>query len=135
MRKLVFIDDDPVDHFLMRHILNDNDLFDITYTMNASLVLDYIEEHKADSQKLPDLIFLDLRMPKFSGWDFLERMQELQPALNKKIKVYIISSSVVLADKERSSTYPFVTDFINKPVMPEQIEAIVEKQRIELLRD
>jgi len=58
MRKLVFIDDDPIDHFLMKHILRGKNYFDTTtYTIYGSLVLDYIEEHKLEPEKLPDMIF------------------------------------------------------------------------------
>ena len=95
MRKLVIIDDDPIDHFMMKHILRDKNYFDTTtYTVYGALVLDYIEENKAEPEKLPDIIFLDLNMPEFSGWDFLERMESMHHELNKDIQVYIISSSV-----------------------------------------
>ncbi|WP_426671397.1 response regulator [Mucilaginibacter sp. McL0603] len=126
MRKLVIIDDDPIDHFMMKHILKDKNYFDATtYTFYGELVLDYIEEYKAEPEKLPDVIFLDLNMPEFSGWDFLERMEQMQHEVNKNIQVYIISSSVRHIDKEVSAKYPFVNDFISKPVEVSEIERIV----------
>ncbi len=115
MRKLVIIDDDPIDHFMMKHILRDKSYFDATtYTFYGQLVLDYIEKYKAEPEKLPDVIFLDLNMPEFSGWDFLERMEQMQHEVDKNIQVYIISSSVRNIDKETSAKYPFVSDFISK---------------------
>ena len=100
MRKLVFIDDDPIDHFLMKHILRGKNYFDTTtYTIYGSLVLDYIEEHKSDPEKLPDMIFVDLNMPLFSGWDFLKRMEQMQHEISKDIPVFVISSSLRPDDK------------------------------------
>jgi CheY-like chemotaxis protein len=126
MRKLIFIDDDPIDHFLMKHILGSKKYFDTTtYTIYGSLVLDYIEEHKSQPEKLPDVIFLDLNMPIFDGWDFLDRMEQMQPGIDKDIQVYIISSSVRTVDMENSSKYSFVNDFISKPVNHHQIERIM----------
>lgn len=131
MRKLVFIDDDPIDHFLMKHILRGKNYFDTTtYTIYGSLVLDYIEEHKSDPEKLPDMIFVDLNMPMFSGWDFLKRMEQMQNEISKDIPVFIISSSVRPDDKATSSRYSFVQDFINKPVNSEEIERIVSAQSV-----
>ncbi|MBV8388262.1 MAG: response regulator [Mucilaginibacter sp.] len=131
MRKLVFIDDDPIDHFLMKHILRGKDYFDITtYTIYGSLVLDYIEEHKFEPEKLPDLIFVDLNMPQFSGWDFLKRMEQMQHEISKDIPVFVISSSLRPADKATSSKYPFVHDFISKPVNGEEIDRIIRAQKV-----
>ena len=126
MRKLVVIDDDPIDHFMMKHILRGKNYFDTTtYTIYGKLVIEFIEEHKAEPDMLPDVIFLDLNMPEFSGWDFLERMEKMQHEVGKNIQVYIISSSVRNADKEASSKYPFVSDFLSKPVESSDIERIL----------
>ena len=131
MRKLVFIDDDPIDHFLMKHILHGKNYFDTTtYTLYGSLVLDYIEEHKSEPEKLPDMIFVDLNMPVFSGWDFLKRMERMQPEISKDIPVFIISSSLRPDDKAMSSKFSFVQDFVSKPVNSEEIERIVSTQSI-----
>lgn len=131
MRKLVFIDDDPIDHFLMKHILHGKNYFDTTtYTLYGSLVLDYIDEHKSEPEKLPDMIFVDLNMPVFSGWDFLKRMERMQPEISKDIPVFIISSSLRPDDKAMSSKFSFVQDFVSKPVNSEEIERIVSTQSI-----
>ncbi|HEY9000938.1 MAG TPA: response regulator [Mucilaginibacter sp.] len=131
MRKLVFIDDDPIDHFLMKHILRGKNYFDTTtYTVYGSLVLDYIEEHKSEPEKLPDMIFVDLNMPMFSGWDFLKRMEQMQHEISKDIPVFVISSSLRPDDKATSSKYSFVQDFLSKPVNSEEIERIVGTQSV-----
>jgi len=116
MKKLVVIDDDPIDHFVMKHALRGNDYFDTTtYTIYGSLVLDYIEENKLKPDKLPDVILLDLNMPGFSGWDFLDRMQEMSSDIRKNIKVHVLTSSIRPTDKEHAEQYPFVRSFISKP--------------------
>jgi CheY-like chemotaxis protein len=131
MKKLVFIDDDPIDHFLMKHILRGKNYFDTTtYTIYGSLVLDYIEEHKSEPEKLPDMIFVDLNMPLFSGWDFLKRMEQMKHEISKDIPVFVISSSLRPDDKATSSKYSFVQDFISKPVNSEEIERIVSAQSV-----
>src|SRR6195952_3639168 len=123
MRKLVFIDDDPIDHFLMKHILRGTNYFDTTtYTVYGSLVLDYIEENQSEAEKLPDMIFLDLNMPGFNGREFLERMQQIHPGLAKSIPVYVISSSLHPADRDITSKYSFVSKFVSKPVDRKEIE-------------
>ncbi|HTD41013.1 MAG TPA: response regulator [Mucilaginibacter sp.] len=131
MKKLVFIDDDPIDHYLMKHILSGQNYFDITtYTIYGSLVLDYIEEHKSEPEKLPDMIFLDLNTPDFTGRDFLKRMEGMQDEIEKNIPVFVMSSSLRPDDKAIGSRYPFVQDFIGKPVNIGEIERIISSQSV-----
>ncbi|MBS1532355.1 MAG: response regulator [Bacteroidetes bacterium] len=132
MKKLVVIDDDPIDHFLIKHMLRGNEYFDTTtYTSYGSLILDYIEEYGDEPEKLPDVILLDLNMPMFTGWDFLERMQAISCAVKKNIKVYVLTSSVRVQDTEQAEQYPFVRSVINKPLNPNTIEKITQRHFVE----
>jgi CheY-like chemotaxis protein len=129
MKKLVIIDDDPIDHFVIKHAMRGKNYFDTTtYTIYGSLILDYIEENKSNPEKLPDVILLDLNMPVFSGWDFLDRLQAMFSGISKNIKVHVLSSSVRPADKENAGRYSFVSSFISKPFEPYMMENINQMQ-------
>ena len=118
MSKLIIIDDDPIHHKMVQYMLTKNDLSkETTYTFDGKLVLDYLEENKNKIMALPDYIFLDLYMPNHSGWDFLNRYQEIYKSLKKDIKIYIVSSSIFQMDINRSKSYPFVTSYITKPLV------------------
>ena len=118
MSKLIIIDDDPIHHKMVQYMLNKNDLAkETTYTFDGKLVLDYLEENKSKIMALPDYIFLDLYMPNHSGWDFLNRYQDIYKSLKKDIKIYIVSSSIFQMDINRTKSYPFVTSYITKPLV------------------
>ena len=117
MCKLVLIDDNPIDHYIMRTMLYNNDACkQATYTYDGDLILEFMEKNKSDRNKLPDVIFLDLTMPDFSGWEFLERFEKLKGSLNKSVELHVMTSSVRESDRERSSKYGCVNSFISKPV-------------------
>ena len=117
MSKLVLIDDEAIFHKIVQMTIRNSELSkDATYTFDGEFVLDYLEEKKLDSQSLPDYIFVDLYMPMFDGWDFLNRFECLYKSLQKNIKVYIVTSSINPSDIDRSKHYPFVTTFISKPI-------------------
>jgi CheY-like chemotaxis protein len=125
MSKLVLIDDEPIFHKIVQMTLKYSELsHQATYSYDGEVVLDYLEENQAEARSLPDYIFIDLYMPSFTGWDFLNRFQNIYQSLKKNINIYIVSSSVDPRDIDRSKTYPFVTTFISKPVLKEIFDGI-----------
>ncbi|MDB5153320.1 MAG: response regulator [Mucilaginibacter sp.] len=125
MSKLVLIDDESIFHKIVQITIRDSELAkQATYSFDGEIVLDYLEEKKSDSQSLPDYIFVDLYMPLFDGWDFLNRFQNIYKSLKKTINIYIVTSSIDPRDIDRSKLYPFVTTFISKPVMKDIFDNI-----------
>src|SRR5581483_8664710 len=125
MSKLILIDDEPIFHKIVQMTLKYSELSNqATYCYDGEVVLDYLEEKSSETMSLPDYIFLDLYMPRFDGWDFLNRFQKIYQSLKKKITIYVVSSSVDPRDIDRSKTYPFVTTFISKPVIKEIFDNI-----------
>jgi CheY-like chemotaxis protein len=125
MSKLVLIDDEPIFHKIVQMTIKNSALSNqATYALDGEVVLDYLEEKGSDSQSLPDYIFIDLYMPSFDGWDFLNRFQDIYKSLKKNITIYIVSSSIDPRDIARCKLYPFATTFISKPVMKEVFDTI-----------
>jgi CheY-like chemotaxis protein len=109
----------------MRTMLHNNDVCkQATYTYDGSMILEFMEENKSSTELLPDVIFLDLTMPDFSGWDFLDRFEQLKTSLNKPVELYVMTSSVRESDKERSSRYRCVSSFISKPLSRQVLNTI-----------
>lgn len=127
MCKVVLIDDNPIDHYIMRTMLYKNDICkQATYTFDGSMIIEFMEENKSDTSVLPDVIFLDLTMPDFSGWDFLEKFEKLKDSLKKPVELYVMTSSVRESDKERSVKYHCVSSFISKPLSKEVLNTICQ---------
>ena len=125
MSKLILIDDEPIFHKIVQMTLKHSELsHQATYCYDGEMILDYLEEKGSESASLPDYIFIDLYMPRFNGWDFLNRFQKIYHLLKKKINIYVVTSSVDPRDIDRSKTYPFVTNFISKPVLKEIFDGI-----------
>ena len=127
MCKLVVIDDNPTDHYIMQRLLHNNyNCKQTTYTFDGRLVLDYLEENK-ESGKLPDVIFLDLDMPQLTGWEFLEELETFNSEAVKNVQVHIMSSSIRSADVFHSKKYACVNSFMTKPLSREVINKIFEQ--------
>ena len=112
--KIVFIDDDSVTNFLTNEILKRKRYEgEATFFDSASKALLFFQD--IDEAHIPDVIFLDIKMPEMDGFDFLDEF--MKHGLNKKMKsrIYMLTSSVSSTDEERTKNYPIVSGFLNKP--------------------
>jgi len=72
----------------------------------------------------PDLILLDLHIPKLDGWGFVKQFREEEWA--KRVPVIAVSASATPPERERALRTG-CDDFLAKPYYPEQMRAMVEK--------
>lgn len=122
MSKVFIIDDDSIHQRIAQIMIEKHNLFDSykSYT-DAQQALNFLRDHSKDTSALPDVILLDLNMPVIDGWDFLDMFEQLNKDLKKKIRIFIVTSSVDEKDKLRSQTYSTVCGFISKPLSPDII--------------
>jgi len=128
MCKLVVIDDNPTDHYIMQRLLHNNyNCEQATYTYDGRLVLDYLKENNDTDHSMPDVIFLDLDMPQLTGWEFLDELENLHLAEKNNVQVHIMSSSIRSADVFHSKKYACVNSFMTKPLSRELVNKVCEQ--------
>ncbi|UOE50455.1 response regulator [Mucilaginibacter sp. SMC90] len=132
MFKLLFIDDSKLDHIILDKIIAGIEAFNpITHSYDGEEALKSFSDNPSDH---PDVIFLDIRMPRFDGWDFLQGFNNLQPSLPVKPLLYVFSSSIDPTDRERALSYDFVTGFFSKPVsrpvLEQVLNACIERSKL-----
>ncbi|MFT4521761.1 MAG: response regulator RpfG family c-di-GMP phosphodiesterase [Bacteroidia bacterium] len=120
---IYLIDDDEIQNLINSRIIGlikaDADIKTFT---SAEVALRELES----LPKMPDLIFLDINMPKMNGWDFLDAFTEK----TLKAPVYLLSSSINKQDFDKSETYEVVNGFISKPLMEEKLSEVLSKQKL-----
>lgn len=73
---------------------------------------------------LPDLILLDLQMPKLDGYAALEQIRAL-PGFDK-VPVLALTASAMRGDREKIMAAGF-TDYLSKPAGTEQVRETVAR--------
>jgi CheY-like chemotaxis protein len=130
MANLLMIDDNPIEHLILQKMLDKFNLFPYaSHSLDAKVTIQFLEQYQSEVNKLPDVIFLDLNMPSFSGWDFLTTFEKLHERLIKPIDIYIVSSSIDLVDQLLAETHTFVKGSICKPVKMEILIDLYELYR------
>lgn len=68
------------------------------------------------TDRFPDFIFLDIRMPSLDGWEVLSILNEEIENLSAKTEVIMLTTSILPTDKLLADKEPAVTHYINKPL-------------------
>jgi DNA-binding response OmpR family regulator len=72
----------------------------------------------------PDLILLDLHLPKLDGWHFVQLFRQQEWA--KRVPVIAVSASATLPDRDLALRAG-CDDFLAKPFYPEGLRAMLGK--------
>ena len=115
--KIIVIDDEQIHNFISIRLFRQ---------VNPALeIFDFTDPELAYQKILsinPDLIFLDLNMPKINGWDFLEKMA----ADKLQYKVIILTSSVSTFDHDKAKDYSNVLECVEKPIKKEKLISLLK---------
>lgn len=123
--KVMIVDDAEIDRFLAKKILTKHSFAkDVLPLDSAASALDYLADNKENRDALPDLIFLDINMPKMNGFDFLEEYKKLPETVKKKCIIVMLSSSLLPEDQELALNNPYVCQFLNKPLTVSKLKEV-----------
>ncbi len=122
IKTLCLVDDDDIFQLITQRVIAQTNLVDTIKVFSNGLdAMDFLRSVAQNAAQLPEIILLDLNMPVMDGWEFLEEFTLLKPRLEKKITIYVVSSSIAPSDIQRAEAINEVTDYIIKPITTEKL--------------
>jgi len=124
----MLVDDDIAANFFHQIIIEDSKICNaIKVTQSATEALDYLVANKEEGTLWPDLILLDINMPRVDGWEFIAQYKTLDLPCRELTKVIMLTTSSNPRDREKAAQISEITDFINKPLTVEKLHDICLK--------
>ena len=124
----MLVDDDIAANFFHQIIIEDSEICkSIKVTQSATEALDYLAALGNTHHAWPDLILLDINMPRIDGWEFMEQYKTMDINCRDATRVVMLTTSSNPRDREKAAHIPEITDFINKPLTVEKLFDICHK--------
>ena len=126
LNSILLVDDDEGTNFLHKLVLEEADIAEeIIFALNGEEALEIIKENSKKNKPQPDMIFLDINMPRMNGWEFIEEYQKLENTSNIKLLIIMLTVSLNPDDKEKAQNINSISGFINKPLTVEVLKEIM----------
>lgn len=130
---ILLIDDDEDDNFIHKRAIKKSGLeCQIDVCTSGDMALDYLTNQgnhasRGTDYPRPDLIFLDINMPRVDGWEFLDQYAQWIDKNRQEAATIIVmlSNSIDPRDINRASANRFVQKYTTKPLKPDEIVDIV----------
>ena len=117
----LLIDDNYIDNFVTRRILESSNFADqVIVSQSATEAIESLRS----GEIIPDVIFLDIRMPMMGGFEFLQEYDKIDVENKNNIKIFMLSSSLDPTDMRKSMNNKYITQFIHKPLTQKALDEI-----------
>ncbi|KYG72691.1 response regulator [Roseivirga echinicomitans] len=122
------IDDDDIYQFtIVKSLEPIKSVKNITVFSDGEEAINFLSDNLSEENSLPDVILLDINMPIMDGFQFMEEYVKIKSKIGKRITIYMVSSSVDPVDIERVKNISDISEYILKPLMPNDLKFLIEK--------
>lgn len=118
LQEILLVDDNPADNFIHKSVIERlQAAVKVTVTEDGAQALDYLRQIAQSPQRqMPELIFLDINMPRMNGWEFLDQLEKMPDLMENTIVVMMLTTSLHPDDQAAADQRDELAGFLNKPL-------------------
>lgn len=129
---ILLIDDDHEDNRFHQIVIEEMNIAEkIEFALNGLEALNYL----SSQEQIPELIFLDINMPKMNGWEFLEQYCKMGVSQKARVVIMMLTTSLNPADLEKAKKIAEISGFETKPLTQEMLQGVLNTHFKEYLKN
>lgn len=125
IRQVCLIEDDPIAILLSKkHLQSTGTIGEIIVYENGKDAYEGLKSCWKAGRQMPSLIFLDLNMPIWDGWNFLKEFRKLN--ISTEPIIFILTSSTSQYDRDKAKLFGLEGHYLIKPIDLKQMKQIFQ---------
>ena len=117
---VLLIDDNHLDNTINEKVITNAFFAEKIYVQQScEEAIKFLKNLSLTADHLPQVIFVDIKMPVKTGFDFLVEFQQLSFLKDNNVKIIMLSSSLDPTDHKKIAEFNNVSDFYGKPLTSE----------------
>ncbi len=119
---IVLIEDNPSDVFLLRRALEEHGVVHtLRLVRDGEEAIKYFDRLGAGDELMPDLVVLDLNLPRHDGIEVLACCRKVRALAS--LPILILTSSDSPMERERAEQFG-ISDYVRKPIMLDEFMSV-----------
>ena len=129
---VLLVDDDDVNNYLNKLLIKKSGVdVHVEVALNGLIALEYLtstgQYNGNTTFPRPELILLDINMPRMNGWEFLDEYEKLDDDKKGGIIITMLTSSNNADDVNTALNEYGVPSYIYKPLTTEKLQNLFDK--------
>lgn len=120
----IVIDDNPIDLLVASRMLEHAFGSIVVPLKGSKEALDYFKHNPVQQNTI---ILLDIKMPEFDGFQFLEHFEYFKESFRHNSRIFLLSSSLDRYDIERAADHKLVVKLLNKPINTDELKDLLRE--------
>ncbi len=126
--RLLFIDDDEINNFILQELFAEEEDLELKFFSDSPAAFEHLRILALQKpHQLPDIIFMDIKMPILDGFEFLERLQEEGFLNDKPVDIFLLSSTLDNRDVKRAASYSNIRELVTKPLTVDKYRMLIAR--------
>ena len=128
VNKILLIDDSEAINFINNYVLQELDCArEIIIKDNAEDAIAFLLHCVDNGIALPELIFIDIIMPRMDGWEFMDEYKKIDLNLRNQSLVFLLTSSIDPSDMAKAKAIEEIKELRDKPIDEKLVLEIFDK--------
>jgi len=129
---ILLVDDDEVNNYLNKLLIQKSGVdVHVEVALNGLIALEYLTStgkyNGSATFPRPELILLDINMPRMNGWEFLDEYEKLDDEMKGGIVIAMLTSSNNTDDVNMALKEYELPEYIYKPLTIEKLQELFER--------